>query len=570
MKRFKLTWVWIIWLTLAGCNGAQMAASKGPAVEPPRPRTEAQIIDANRHLIEVAKDDDQAMANLEQAVRQYPQSSLLWYWLGVARERLVDTGPIIEALERSLELGLPREYHLSAYKRLASAWILKSNPDAVVRYSSLVLLQEPGNVEMLKLRAWSYDSLGTSDPALSDYEAVLKLDPGNYHLLKGKAWILLREKRDYATAAQLFQKAVDAAMLQQENSFLSYPLNGLGWAAYYQGHFQEAIGFMDRALPVTPDFPDFFQDVKFTMFLCKALCYAGLDRKEEMRGMLQQALKFKITSTHNLRMLAMTAYGCGQEALAWEILGGKGAVGMDCVTMAQGPTKVLALHKNGPAQEGGLQKKDILQTVNGEPVSNHLILMRQLCALTPGTRIQLGVLRNQAPLTLTLTVGSMASMIQQDPLLEPLKHRQHQSRAGADGVVEKQPGNSAVSNVAGMGKQPAALSNQTAGSRIQLNGVTIDPQKVTPGGRFDVVLDFIVNDPQAGNAKLTVTMNYTVAQNGKVLKRFEPKSFQAPNNERWRITRQPKAAKAKGTYTLQVELIYQDQKAMGQADFTIQ
>jgi tetratricopeptide (TPR) repeat protein len=137
-------------------------------------------------------------------------------------------------------------------------------------------------------------------------------------------------------------------------------------------------------------------------------------------------------------------------------------------------------------------------------------------------------------------------------------------------VAMDHPEDTGISNVPEAGEPSAILPDKIDTLKVQLDTVAIDPELVKPGARFDVVVDFIVNDPRAGDAELTVTMNYAVSQGGKVLKRFQPKVFQAPNNAYWSITRQPQAAKTPGTYTLQVELIYQDQKAAGKADFTIQ
>ena len=104
---------------------------------------------------------------------------------------------------------------------------------------------------------------------------------------------------------------------------------------------------------------------------------------------------------------------------------------------------------------------------------------------------------------------------------------------------------------------------------LQLESVVVAPKTVTAGETFDVIVNLVVKDPDAGQGEVSVTMNYAVSQNGRVVRQFEPKSFKVSNNEHSTITRNPRAAKTRGEYKIEVELECRGQKATGAADFTI-
>ncbi len=60
---------------------------------------------------------------------------------------------------------------------------------------------------------------------------------------------------------------------------------------------------------------------------------------------------------------------------------------------------------DSPASRAGLQQGDVIHQLNGQPVSNSSALQVAVSEDTPGTKIELGVLRNGTPMTLNVTVG---------------------------------------------------------------------------------------------------------------------------------------------------------------------
>jgi serine protease DegQ len=61
--------------------------------------------------------------------------------------------------------------------------------------------------------------------------------------------------------------------------------------------------------------------------------------------------------------------------------------------------------KNGPADRAGLQVRDVVLEIDGNPTRDGTALLSQIAGLTPGHQATLKVLRDKKPLELAVTVG---------------------------------------------------------------------------------------------------------------------------------------------------------------------
>ncbi len=67
---------------------------------------------------------------------------------------------------------------------------------------------------------------------------------------------------------------------------------------------------------------------------------------------------------------------------------------------------VAQVSPDSPASRGGIKQGDVIAKLNGQPVVNGSAFQVAVSEMTPGTKLELGVLRNGEPVKLNLTVGS--------------------------------------------------------------------------------------------------------------------------------------------------------------------
>lgn len=65
---------------------------------------------------------------------------------------------------------------------------------------------------------------------------------------------------------------------------------------------------------------------------------------------------------------------------------------------------VSEIEKDSPAEKSGLQPKDIIVKLNGQPIKNFFVFRRKLLGLTPGKKIQLTVFRKDELIEITSTL----------------------------------------------------------------------------------------------------------------------------------------------------------------------
>ncbi len=74
--------------------------------------------------------------------------------------------------------------------------------------------------------------------------------------------------------------------------------------------------------------------------------------------------------------------------------------------------------QEGPAQKAGLQRGDIVQTLDGKGVENSGELSRKVAALKPGTQVSLGIIRNGKQMSVQVTLGTLPAKVPQAKAFE--------------------------------------------------------------------------------------------------------------------------------------------------------
>lgn len=75
--------------------------------------------------------------------------------------------------------------------------------------------------------------------------------------------------------------------------------------------------------------------------------------------------------------------------------------------------------QQGPSEKAGIQRGDIIQTLDGKAIENAGELSRRIASLKPETQVSLGVIRNGKQLTIKVTLGTLPSKLPEAKALAP-------------------------------------------------------------------------------------------------------------------------------------------------------
>lgn len=73
---------------------------------------------------------------------------------------------------------------------------------------------------------------------------------------------------------------------------------------------------------------------------------------------------------------------------------------------------IAGILRNGPADKGGIKPGDILLEINGKPAKDSADMLNKISSLTPNSQASIKVMRNQAELTLNVSVGKRPKLQQ--------------------------------------------------------------------------------------------------------------------------------------------------------------
>jgi serine protease Do len=67
---------------------------------------------------------------------------------------------------------------------------------------------------------------------------------------------------------------------------------------------------------------------------------------------------------------------------------------------------VTGVQFGSPARKGGLEQGDVILSLNGKKIPNSEALRKEILQTSPGTAIQLSIIRNRSPKRIEIAVGT--------------------------------------------------------------------------------------------------------------------------------------------------------------------
>ena len=193
------------------------------------------------HYLEQGKANE-ALADLQSAVKQDPKHAGTHEVLGVAQASLEKFDEAVASLSKAIEL---QENAPFAYVHRARIHLIRNNAQEALKDLDQALELSAPTPPVLLLRASAHQQLKNKEKALADVEQALKLRPGHVPALRARAMLAAGDgKFDVAiTDLQEVKKAnpQDASVLVQ-----------LGMLYSASKHLNEAVEAFSKALEVDP------------------------------------------------------------------------------------------------------------------------------------------------------------------------------------------------------------------------------------------------------------------------------------------------------------------------------
>lgn len=93
---------------------------------------------------------------------------------------------------------------------------------------------------------------------------------------------------------------------------------------------------------------------------------------------------------------------------------------------------------------------------------------------------------------------------------------------------------------------------------LTIQNVSIQPQPVSPGSAFDIIINFTARDPSIEENTIPILFSLSIFQDGKTLFTKNPVKIQALNGRPTRRIENMKASKRAGNYTIKITLEYKN------------
>lgn len=237
--------------------------------------TEAQPLSALVRAYLTAGKDAEALALLQKLIKENPNNVAAHLLLAQVYESKGNMDLAIEAYENVTRLAPKMDI---AYQALVIFYNKQGKSDKAYVTLSNGLKENPGNPNLLYVKAGLLESAGKVDEAIHIYEDLHNRYP-EAELITNNLASLLSDKNDKASLNRAYELAQKIEKVESP-----YTKDTVGWAAYKVGKYSEAVTAIQIAVSKAPEV------AIFHYHLGKA--QLGMQNKIDAKKSLERALKF--------------------------------------------------------------------------------------------------------------------------------------------------------------------------------------------------------------------------------------------------------------------------------------
>jgi tetratricopeptide (TPR) repeat protein len=406
-------------------------------------------------------------------------------------------------------------------------YMRESRFEEAIQEANRLLIQLPNYAKGYNNRGVAYWITGKYEQAIADFNKAISLDPqdATFYCNRGGVYLGIGElgpaEADYNQALRINPASAGAYY-------------GLGRLQSRNGAYDAAIGYYDKAISLASD-SSYYRD--------RALAYAA-------QGKFDEALS-DINTCIRANSRADTYY-TDRAYYYWM----KGVADM-ALQDAERAIEINSNNADAYATQGSARWMKGQKAQAVEDLKTSI----KLKSTHSGNYLFLGYFtHNQGQRAEAL--GYFSRAFDLDP--EILQHtRSRKNLTDAPSVRRFYEDVAQVAALYQGGKQPAhdyeMREEETTGDEyveadisVTIESVTIQPNPVAPGGKFDLVVEYRVDNPLVAAEKVAVQFGYAILQEGSSLFAKKPFAVQSFNGRPTRRTEHVTASQTKGAYTIEV------------------